>query len=588
MRNELENLIGRFQSALLAANTIKVASVDTSQLPTVKVASTRQLTAGNRFLDSAVRAVDQAKTGLQTFLKLVNGQDYTQARQVWLQARRLLWDNYPTENQSAQPEVRAMWLDRGTIVNAKSEQDLGRIFDQMAASGINTVFFETVNAGYTIYPSNVAPEQNPMTRGWDPLAAAVKLAHERGMELHAWVWVFATGNQRHNILLNKPEEYPGPVIAAHPDWAIIDNQRRLFHNPSGKVFLDPTNPEARSYLLDLMDEIVSRYQVDGIQLDYIRYPFQDPGANQNHGYGRASREAFKQLAGVDPMRISPSDRALWQKWTDFRVQQVDSFVAAASQRLRAKRPELIISAAVFPLPREERLQRLQQNWEEWAQRGDVDLMVPMTYALETNQLQQIAQPLLSGAGLNATLVLPGIRLLNLPDAVAIDQIQLLRDLPAGGYSLFAFENLNQGLQTIFRRARNAGSQTSSDVLPYRQPFRAAASRYAALQREWNFMLANNQIQIPEPVLSQWRKQIDELAGTFNQLADQPTSDRLLTAREQLTAFRSQFRQLMQLQAVEQPYQVQAWENRLSTLERLLGYGERVVLNRRNGSVAEQR
>ncbi|NEQ63802.1 MAG: hypothetical protein F6K53_43515, partial [Moorea sp. SIO4A1] len=42
--------------------------------------------------------------------------------------------------------------------------------------------------------------------GWDPLKAAVKLAHERGMELHAWVWMFAAANQRHNAVLDQPAD----------------------------------------------------------------------------------------------------------------------------------------------------------------------------------------------------------------------------------------------------------------------------------------------------------------------------------------------------------------------------------------------
>jgi len=73
--------------------------------------------------------------------------------------------------------------------------------------------------------------------------------------------------------------------------------------------------------------------VDGLQLDYIRYPFQDPAANKTYGYGKAAREEFQQLTGVDPLTISPTDQDLWQKWIDFRTAQVDSFVAELSQRL---------------------------------------------------------------------------------------------------------------------------------------------------------------------------------------------------------------------------------------------------------------
>ena len=593
MSQELENLISRFESALLAANATN-SGVNLSTSTAIEqflVASTKGAARPDTpqaATPAAIQALVAARTGLQNFRNAVAQKDYNQARQQWFQARRILWENYPTDRKLAQPEIRAIWLDRGTIVRAKSEQDLAKIFDQLATAGFNTVFFETVNASYPIYPSRIAPEQNPLVKGWDPLAAAVKLAHERGMELHAWVWMFAAANRRHNAILNQPADYPGPVLKAHPDWAMFDRQGRLFDQNTKKGFLDPANPEVRAYLTNLLEEIATRYQVDGIQLDYIRYPFQDPSANQTFGYGQAGRQQFQALTGVDPVNVAVGDRVLWQKWTDFRIQQIDTFVESVSRRLKAQRPNLILSAAVFPLPRPERLQRLQQNWEDWAIRGDIDLMIPMTYALDTKGLQQLAQPVLTQSTLSSALILPGIRLLNLPNPVAIDQIQLVRDLPAGGYALFAVENLDANLTSILSRTQGGGSPSTSEPVPYRQPLRAAAARYAALQREWSFLVTNNQIWIQQPELSEWGKQADALLISLNQLAAQPSAQNLSSAKASLVSFRTQFQRWMQQQAVKQPYQVQAWENRLATIERLLRYGERTGLNRNASTAVQQR
>jgi uncharacterized lipoprotein YddW (UPF0748 family) len=567
----------------LVANANEKLKVEKLNVENSNLQASTLPTAGR---NSANRTLVEAKMGLQNFLSAVDQKDYDAARQQWLQTRRLLWDKYPIDRKLAQPEIRAIWLDRKTIVSAKSERDLARIFDKLAAAGFNTVFFETVNASYPIYPSRVAPEQNPLAKGWDPLAAAVKLAHERKMELHAWVWMFAAANQRHNAILNQSASYPGPVLKAHPDWAMLDNRGRLFDPNTKKAFLDPANPEVRRYLLALLEEIVTRYEVDGIQLDYIRYPFQDPRANQISGYGKVARQQFKELAGTDPIRISPNNRDLWQQWTDFRIQQIDSFVATVSTRLRQQRPSLILSTAVFPIPRPERLQRLQQNWEDWAMRGDIDLVVPMTYALDTTGLQNLAQPVLMQSALSTTLMVPGIRLLNLPDIVAVDQIQLLRDLPAGGYALFAAENLDASLQTIFDRTQGKAAAVNAEPVPYRQPFPAAAARYTALQREWGFLLANHQILMREPALSDWGKQADTLATLLNQLAAEPSTKNLESAKTFLTSFRSQFQRWMQSQAAEQPYQVQVWDNRLATIEQLLSYGERRVLNSARPKTAE--
>jgi uncharacterized lipoprotein YddW (UPF0748 family) len=584
MRQELENLIGRFESALLSADSANsptsLTAVQPTQLSlhdkspdllTASVADTiTTAIAGEPEGNETVRA---ARRILNSFPQLIAQQDYRTARQQWLQARRMLWDHFPTDRPIVQPEIRAIWLDRGTIIRAGSRQGLAEIFDRLAAAGINTVFFETVNAGFPIYPSQVAPQQNPLVQGWDPLAAAVELAHDRGIELHAWVWTFAVGNRAHNALLNLPDDYPGPIISAHPNWANSDNSGNLIPLGQGKPFLDPANPEVRQYLLRLFNEIVTRYDVDGLQLDYIRYPFQDPGAGRTYGYGMAARQQFQSLTGVDPLTLTPS-HPLWEQWTEFRAEQINSFVADVSQMLQRRRSDLILSTAVFALSEHERMQKIQQNWEVWARRGDVNLIVTMSYAMDTNSFLRLASPWLTSDDLGAALVLPSIRLLNLSDAGTIDQIQALRDLSAGGYSLFAAENLDDGLQGIFDRTQG---QQNNQPIPYRQPFAAAASRYQALEREWSFLLANGQLWVRDPQLTQWRTQANALGQAFDQLAAHPSPQHLQAARELLQTFQTQFNGWMHLQSLSNDYRVRTWQYRLTTLESLLNYGERVVL-----------
>jgi uncharacterized lipoprotein YddW (UPF0748 family) len=528
--------------------------------------------------------VQAARRMISTFPDLVARRDYNTARQQWLQARQMLWDNFPTDRPVAQPEIRAVWLDRGTIVRAGSRQGLAEIFDRLSAAGINTVFFETVNAGYPIYPSQVAPQQNPLVQGWNPLAAAVDLAHQRGMELHAWVWTFAVGNRAHNALVNLPPDYLGPVITAHPDWANYDNAGNNIPPGQAKPFLDPANPAARQYLLSLFNEIITHYDVDGLQLDYIRYPFQDPGAGRSYGYGLAARQQFQQLTGFDPLTLTPNS-PLWQQWTEFRTEQINSFVAETAQLLRRQRSSLILSTAVFPLSEHERIQKLQQDWEVWAQRGDVDLIVPMSYAMDTNSFLRLAQPWLTHTNLGSVLVLPSIRLLNLPEAMAIDQIQAIRDLPAGGYALFAVANLAQPLQTIFGRTQGSQRSPAHEPVPYRQPFAAAALRYAALEREWSYLLANGQLWIHDPELTQWRTQAAELRLALDRLSEQPSQQRLQAAKTQLQSFQTAFDDWMRLSALSESYRVHTWQYRLSLLENLLNYGERVVLEPRNSPPA---
>jgi len=173
--------------------------------------------------------------------------------------------------------------------------------------------------------------------------------------------------------------------------------------------LNPANPEARRFLLSLLDEIISRYQVDGLQLDYIRYPFKTP-ALTDYGYGKAARQQFQQLTGVDPTQIRLSEPHVGQAACGIisgksgrNFAPTKSIPLLASQRLRQKRPNLILSVAVFPLSEHDRLQKLQQHWEVWASRGDVNLVVPMT--LDAYRFQR-SQPWITSTKLGSALILP--------------------------------------------------------------------------------------------------------------------------------------------------------------------------------------
>ena len=583
MREELKNLMGRFEGALLHG----YASTQPAELALTSIRTEGSLSASLSGSGVATPlshpALETAQQTLNDWDSLIARRDYGTARQQWLNARRSLWNAFPVEQSLAQAEVRAMWLDRGTIVSAGSEERLAQVFDRLAAAGINTVFFETVNAGYPIYPSRIAPQQNPLTRHWDPLAAAVRLGKERGIEVHAWIWLFAAGNRRHNALLNLPANYPGPLINANPGWTGYDRRGQMFPLGQDKPFLDPANPEVRSYIMRMLQEIADNYDVDGIQFDYVRYPFQDPGADRTYGYGTASRLRFRDLTGVDPAVLSPRDnpssspnerrrqRQLWQRWTKFRVEQVSSFVAEASQMLRQRKPDLTISAAVFAKPTHERIHKIQQDWETWAQRGDVDWIVLMSYARDTKRFEELIHPWVLDDSYGSTLIIPGIRLLNLPEMAALDQIQTLRDLPVNGYALFAAENLQRGIQTLLNNTQ--GTMEIPYSLPQRQPFSTAVERYQSLQREWGWLLSNGKLLLSEQQMAQWVNDVNGLGDQLAALAEDPSHRKLEEVRSQLDQLSQVIESDLSVKSQQNRYRLETWENRLVSIENLLAYGE---------------
>ncbi len=579
MQQELKNLMGRFESAILLTNALDMPTtlaVDSSDSLAGLSGPKAVASEPDRFLHPALAEAQQL---LDEWEPLLTANRHTELKQRWLTAREALWRNLPTERPYAQSEIRAIWLDRGTIVQARSPEGLKQVFDRLAEAGINTVFFETVNAGYPIYPSQVAPEQNPLTRRWDPLASAVTLAHERGMTLHAWVWVFAAGNQRHNRLLNLPATYPGPILAQHPTWAGYDNAGNRIPPGQDKPFLDPAHPEVRSYLTRLMTEIVQNYEVDGIHLDYIRYPFQDPGANRTYGYGEVARWRFQSITGVDPLslsaRLDPSmsqneqiqQRVLWDRWTEFRVQQVNSFVETLSGTLRRQRPDLVLSAAVFAHPEHERLQKIQQDWGTWARAGYLDWIVLMSYAQDTSRFERLVRPWLVDQTFGSTLVIPGIRLLSLANTAAIDQLQTARDLPTPGYALFATADLSRDLTTQLGQTQRSPQPTPQSSL------QMALDRYHTLQREWHWLLSQERLWMEHSTLDPWVSAVNQLEADFKALADSPSRRELEQVKTGLVAVRTPLDHRVLVDIANSAYRLQVWQYRLTVIEQLLNQVE---------------
>lgn len=358
--------------------------------------------------------------------------EYAEARKITLRALALT---------SASPRVegRAIWLDRGSIVEAGNPQALRKLMLKLRHAGINIVYFETFNAGFPIYPSTLT-RNNPMVKDWDPLKIAVEEGHKLGMEVHAWVWTFAVGNRRHNPLIGMPESYPGPVLA---EGGMMSEALR---NQAGglsvdqrqhEYWLDPASEKTRAFLLSIYGEIVRKYDVDGLQLDYIRYPFQTSATRM--GFDPVGRERFYQATGQSLDHLDDYTAKLWIAWKTY---QVSSFVQQVSQTLRQIKPNVKISAAVFPMKRESRIVSIQQDWETWIDNGWVDTLSPMSYTADPQRLQGMFDYMQSSPR-KRSLIYPGIALHRLDGGELVQQLEALRQHGGLGATLFAGAHLDQ-------------------------------------------------------------------------------------------------------------------------------------------------
>lgn len=150
------------------------------------------------------------------------------------------------------PKVRGM----GQRVVEEQKDALRGILDELQKDGINTVFLQTRVRGTVIYPSRIEPWDACFTGkegrdpGYDPLAFAIEECHRRGMELHAWVVTLPMGKTQ--------------------SAKVVRAMKLLRHD--GAYYMDPTRAETSHFIANICREIVSRYDVDGIHFDYIRYP----------------------------------------------------------------------------------------------------------------------------------------------------------------------------------------------------------------------------------------------------------------------------------------------------------------------------
>ena len=412
---------------------------------------------------------------------LKRGDDY-HAQQAFEEAERLLARASLLTTSSPRVEGRAIWLDRGTIVKSGGAAGLKKIMQRIAESGINVVYFETINAGFPVYPSKLTM-QNPLTEGWDPLKVAVEEGHRLGVEVHAWVWVFAVGNTRHNPIIGQSPKYEGPVLN---ETGLMSEALRnsggglMAKGTQHEFWLSPASPKARQFLKDEFAEIVTNYDVDGLHLDYIRYPFQSSSAQM--GYEDVGRQRF-----YNSTKASLGTGGASKVWIAWKTYQVSSFVKEVSEMVRAVRPEVKISAAVFPMPRSSRILALQQDWETWLDNGWVDMLSPMSYTSSPRKLRNTYQSVIA-ATRKKSIVYPGIAIDRLDAQDLLTQVNTIRERGGMGNTLFAMAHLDAGKVEALKDGPYRERKT---LTPHKDPLLAVKLLMDDFSTKYNALLQKN-------------------------------------------------------------------------------------------------
>ena len=276
-------------------------------------------------------------------------------------------------------EFRAAWI--ATVANidwpskpglpvAQQQAELVSLLDRAAQLHFNAVFFQVRPVSDSFYFSTLEPWSEYLTgvqgRGtqplYDPLAFALTEAHQRGLELHAWFNPFRAWHP----------DAKSPPAANH----ITKTRPDLIRRYGNQTLLDPGEPEAQRHVLNVMLDVVKRYDVDGVVIDDYFYPYPQ-----------------KDWAGRE---LDFPDQASWKKYgvpsglsrADWRRDNVNRFIRKLSQSIKALKPQVQFGVSPFgiwrpqhppPIRGMDAYDKIFADSRRWLANGWVDYFAPQLY-----------------------------------------------------------------------------------------------------------------------------------------------------------------------------------------------------------------
>ena len=345
---------------------------------------------------------------------------YPQAVDLKKQLQRNLLQAYALAQQPRSGELRGVWDHHGTGLYPGAWERTARL---LADHGINAIFPNLLWGGLAHYPSDVLPRSTTYRTYGDQLAQCIEGARRHGLDVHVWIVCWN--------LTGAPADFTARMRA----------EGRLMQTADGAElpWLNPAHPENRKLMIESLKEVAENYDIDGIHLDYIRYP------NRRACYSDYTRKRFEQSIGRR-VRQWPADALPGGRDADayrqFRVEQINLAVEAVHNEVARKHPDLKISAAVwggYP----DVIESIGQDWASWLARGQIDFAIPMNYTTDHSRFMTLTRSQLALPG-GQGRILPGIGVTASesqlsPDQV-IQQIHSSRTLGAPGWVLFDLNN----------------------------------------------------------------------------------------------------------------------------------------------------
>ena len=362
----------------------------------------------------------------------------------------------PAPEPPTAPRRRGLWvLCEGSQRVLEHPERVATLLEDAQALGATDLFVQVYRGGRAWFDSTLA-DAGPWVAareraGGDPLEALLAAAHARGLRVHAWVNALSLSGRRDGPLLR--ELGPGAVLVDqsgrslldYPDLDVPPPDRNYYRLGTPAIWLDPGAPGVADRLVATLAELAAHHPaLDGIHLDYIRYPDVIPfvpgtrfGVGLDFGHGPATRDRFRRETGLEPP--SPPDHLgnadAWDAW---RRDRVTALVAGIGEAARRARPGLEMSAAVWAYADRAYLS-LGQDWRRWLEDGLLDFAVAMAYTQDDRLFRYQAEELAHAGRPGATWLGVGAWLFAASPERAVAQLRLAREAGAAGDSLFSWD-----------------------------------------------------------------------------------------------------------------------------------------------------
>lgn len=365
----------------------------------------------------------------------------------------LCWALAATCMADPSPEVRGLWVVRTGLVSPAA---VDQVVEQAASGGFNTLLVQVRGRGDAFYRSSLVSRSallHPRVKDFDPLAYLMERARARQLKVHAWI----------NVLLSAHFGQPLPadhILVQHPEWVMVPrkaaraglaaSRRNLLRvvadaSPRSDVegyYISPAAPGVPEHLEAVVTELLGRYAVDGLHLDFIRYP------SAEFDYSRAALESFQRGRGGD--LLAPASRSS-AAWEEHRRSVLTALAHRLVRTARTERPGMTVSAAVVAAEADA-VQHKGQAWPEWMSAKLLDAVCPMAYTPDPRLFRaQIERSrALAGPGQH---VWAGVGAYRLSIDSVVKNIQTAREVGAEGVVLFSHESFDRvSLETLRRDA----------------------------------------------------------------------------------------------------------------------------------------